>query len=643
MQLLEFAIYATTGEKRVLQFSKGRLNVITGESQTGKSALLEAIKYCLGSEHFRVPQGVVRDNVSWYGLRVIFGEGDEAFLARPTPEPGRTTTSAMMLVVGRQALVADFEELQPNTNADAVQDFLTGQIGIQENIDIPGEGSTRPALEANVSHALFFCFQRQDEIANRYLLFHRQQEQFIPAHIQAVMPYLLGAVGQDFIAAQSELGRLKRELQLQRRVLDRARDRQERGRSEAFALATEAEHVGLIPEVPDDADADSLGGLLRAALDSRAGLDDLSLPAGRTFSELENRRRDLADEYRKMREESLLVESLLAESEAYEDEISSQSLRLRSIELLPTNPEGHQCPVCGNQADDSPTVAELEGSLQTLASNLEGVTRDAPRLRRSLATLTERATSLRDELADNKRALEGLADREREVEELRERINAQSYVRGRINHFLEEEERYESVGLSSQEASIHRMEERVRQLEQALDPETVRDNVRSILNVIGQDMSDWAARLRLEYSGSPVRIDLGRLNVVADTPEGTIPLDQMGSAANWVGYHLVAHLGLHKFFVTEDRPVPHFLVLDQPTQAFYPPDVLERDDLDELDDADRIAVNEMFKLMYDVCEELTPAFQIIALDHANLNQPWFQESISEEWRRGIKLVPVDWL
>jgi len=46
----------------------------------------------------------------------------------------------------------------------------------------------------------------------------------------------------------------------------------------------------------------------------------------------------------------------------------------------------------------------------------------------------------------------------------------------------------------------------------------------------------------------------------------------MGSAANWIGYHLIAHLGLHKHFVERDRPVPRFLILDQPTQAYFPPD-----------------------------------------------------------------------
>ena len=116
----------------------------------------------------------------------------------------------------------------------------------------------------------------------------------------------------------------------------------------------------------------------------------------------------------------------------------------------------------------------------------------------------------------------------------------------------------------------------------------------------------------------------------------------MGSASNWIGYHLVAHLGLHRWFTQQERPVPRFLMLDQPTQAFYPPDVVDIRS-EELEDDDRASVDAMFALMHEVVTELAPAFQIIVVDHANLPESWFQEAVVEEWRGGQKLVPTAWL
>ena len=160
-------------------------------------------------------------------------------------------------------------------------------------------------------------------------------------------------------------------------------------------------------------------------------------------------------------------------------------------------------------------------------------------------------------------------------------------------------------------------------------------------------MTAWAARLGLEHAGGRARIDAAQLTVVVDTASGPIPLERMGSASNWVGYHLVAHLGLHKWFAQHDRPVPRLLMLDQPTQAFYPPDVNPVNSTDvateELSDDDRESVAAMFALMRELVDELAPGLQIVVMDHANLPAPWFQDSVVEVWRGGNKLVPTEWL
>jgi hypothetical protein len=61
------------------------------------------------------------------------------------------------------------------------------------------------------------------------------------------------------------------------------------------------------------------------------------------------------------------------------------------------------------------------------------------------------------------------------------------------------------------------------------------------------------------------------LTVVADTLDGPVPLSRMGSGENWVGYHVLAHLTLHKWFRQKNRRVPGFVIFDHPSQAHYPP------------------------------------------------------------------------
>ena len=129
---------------------------------------------------------------------------------------------------------------------------------------------------------------------------------------------------------------------------------------------------------------------------------------------------------------------------------------------------------------------------------------------------------------------------------------------------------------------------------------------------------------------------------MTDTDQGAAPLFRVGSAENWVGYHLAAHLALHRYFTRHDRPVPRFLMLDQPTQAYYPSDVEQDEGLPAGED-DRAAVRRMFELMRDVAAELAPDFQIIVCDHANLPEDWFQDAVSHNWRDGEKLIPQEWI
>ena len=149
----------------------------------------------------------------------------------------------------------------------------------------------------------------------------------------------------------------------------------------------------------------------------------------------------------------------------------------------------------------------------------------------------------------------------------------------------------------------------------------------------------------MEYSDNPVRLDLKKLTVVVDTEDGVLPLTRIGSAQNWLGYHLTALLALHKHFCQQSRPVPHFLFLDQPSQVYYPPDqnVSVDDSLERLSDTDRQALRRIFKLIFDTVEVLNPNFQVIVTEHADLkDDDRFQSSIVEIWRQGAALIPQEW-
>ena len=117
----------------------------------------------------------------------------------------------------------------------------------------------------------------------------------------------------------------------------------------------------------------------------------------------------------------------------------------------------------------------------------------------------------------------------------------------------------------------------------------------------------------------------------------------MGSGENWVGYHVAAHLSLHRLFRRRGRPVPGFLMLDQPSQAHYPPQRDQEGKIDgRLEDADQAAVHRLFALLHRYSSEL-PNMQVIVADHVELLDDWFRDAIVQRWRDGNALVPASWL
>lgn len=172
-----------------------------------------------------------------------------------------------------------------------------------------------------------------------------------------------------------------------------------------------------------------------------------------------------------------------------------------------------------------------------------------------------------------------------------------------------------------------------------IDERTVALNYESILAIL-RHIAEQAADPNSTVVADGEDILAG---LVADTLDGPVPLSRMGSGENWVGYHVLAHLALHKWFRQKNRPVPGFLIFDQPSQAHYPPDRDAEGSIDVLPDEDQRAVLQLFKVIALAAAELAPDLQIIVSDHADLNPEWFASAVVERWRGGKKLVPESWL
>lgn len=245
MQIRELVLYGYNGEVRHLPFALGQVNIITGRSKSGKSVVGDIIDYCLGGDSCNIADGVVRDNVAWYGLLLQF-EHERVFVARKNPDKGQQTTGVCYIDIGEKIEAPDNCDFSSNTNVSGIEESLTRRIEISENLNTPPEGQSRLPLAANIRHALYYCFQGQDEIAAKNFLFHHQSDDFITQAIKDTIPYFLGAISEEALALENERSILKRKLTLEKRKLEENRFLMGGGSERAISLIGEARQAGLI-------------------------------------------------------------------------------------------------------------------------------------------------------------------------------------------------------------------------------------------------------------------------------------------------------------------------------------------------------------------------------------------------------------
>jgi len=645
MKISSIHIYSHDGQRRDLQFKADGLNVITGRSSTGKSALSEIIEYCMGRSTFNVPEGVIRDKVAWFAVIYQFAN-EQVLVAKPTPTAGGVSCSTAMLRRGSQLQVPSFEELAVNTDDDTIVELLSRLLGIPENrTDVALEHS-RNSFDANVKHTFYYLFQKQGLIANKDQLFYRQNEQFQPQAIRDTLPILLGVSSHNRYELESKLRTAQRELRINTKQLEQARDAVDTSHEKAIGLYSEAKAVGVSGKADENPGTDGIIEALRAALLWKP--ETVPDDDGSRISQLEEELSQLRKERRDAQARIDSAQQFAKRAGGYESEAAEQLDRLASIKALPKNPETGewQWPFTErNLALESPVASVLLNELVSLDKELRIATGQRPKLEAYLTELGGKAGEIAGAIRQKEAELTAAISANEVIAQMGTRNNAAARVVGRISLFLETLLPNEDV--AKLDAEHRRLKLKVDQLEKQIGADDSNERLASILNNISAQMTRYIQKFDAEFSDFPARLDLAQLTIIFDRPERPVPMSRTGGGENHLAYHLSALLALHLFAARGNRPIPRFLLIDQPTQVYFPSEQIYKDADGSVQktesDADLNAVRRLFELLLKFTKEDVPGFQLIVTEHANLRDQWFQEALVEQpWTKPPALVPEDW-
>jgi hypothetical protein len=196
---------------------------------------------------------------------------------------------------------------------------------------------------------------------------------------------------------------------------------------------------------------------------------------------------------------------------------------------------------------------------------------------------------------------------------------------------------------------VAELKRRLDELRTAAADSSARQRQEAALRRITGTMARLLPELDAERPNDPAELHIEDLTIRVIGSSGRPDfLWEIGSGANWLSYHVASMLALHDLFLSQKgNPVPSFLVLDQPSQVYFPRKLAGKDDNDDprLADEDVAAVRKVFHVLgTTVAASGANGLQVLVLDHAG-SEVWGSAPgvhLVDEWR-GSALVPQDWL
>ncbi|MBY2952044.1 DUF3732 domain-containing protein [Rhizobium leguminosarum] len=634
------------GEPRVVDFKPGIVNVISGASKTGKSAVVPIIDYCLGSDKCTIPVGVIRENCSWFGVLVDTIEGQKLLARR---EPGDQQSTGDMVFLEGAVVDVPAEIAEKTTNVDTVKralNRLSGLTDLEFEPNAEGGYKSRPSFR----DLMAFSFQPQNIVANPDVMFFKADTTEHREKLKTIFPYVLGAVTATVLQARFELDRLQRSLRRKETELKTIESANNAWKAEALGWLRQAIELGILTadtqlpkEWPDIVDL-----LRRIALSNgrsaRPNLPGIDVTLVR-LADLRTEETEIAGQLSEHRQRLNELRRLVESSEAYGDAMRIQRDRigladwLRGLSAEVTDPivslgEGGREKVlalCDN-------LDGLEIRLRTHPTLSNTLDKEIFRLRAAAETTLEQLNAIRAEISDLEK------DSEKSQAEASRFDQIERFL-GRLQQALHLYDRADQSADLRQE--IEGLRTQISLLQQTVSEADIRRKLGNALDRVANFANRMVPRLDAEWPDAPLRLIIEDLTVKVLRGTREDYLWEIGSGANWLAYHVALMLALQRFFLGEPHhAVPSMLVFDQPSQVYFPKRAAEESiELVPWRDQDVAAVRKVFSLLGSEAVSSQGRLQVIVLDHADEDVWGDIEGVEliEEWRDGRALVPTDWL
>ena len=637
---------------RSIQFVPDKINIITGASRTGKSAIIPIIDYCLGANKCTIPVDTIRNTCLWFGLLITLDD-EQMLLCRR--EPGKqASTNEMYFVRGREIIIPE-SITGPNTNRDAVCNILN-ELFSMSFVELDSTSAffnQRPSFRDFMA----FLFQPQNIIANADVLFYKADTTEHRQKLINLFPYALGAVTPSVLAARQELDQLRRQRERVLKSITAIKDVSEIWRQEVSGWLAQSKEIGLISGIPDENTSfEEQVQVLEEIITKTEQDSDITPSNIKDYSEslvdLRKQEQTASSELFELQKRLNEMKQLESSMGDYENSLNIQVNRLEISKWLKSlQSSDGTCPFCHS------IHSVVTDKLNVLCSAIENLENSANSMSVVPAAFQREMLAVTSEIAQVSERLHGIRNRINLESLSLEQTSERKYTLSEISRFLGRMEAsiqtYKRIGEDSElQKQLENIDKRIAELSLIVDEDDISRKQRSAIAFVNQKIGEIIKSLDSEYPNDPVSFQTKDLTLkVHSVGNRDNYLWEIGSASNWLAYHIATSLAFQWFFQSRAVvSVPNFMVFDQPSQVYFPQKARRRTENDteelELDDEDKIAVKKVFSTISDFLTHVDQQVQVIVTEHADEDIWGDIESVHlvARWRdNGEKLVPMKWI
>lgn len=623
-----------SGKKHIIEFYDG-VNVITGRSSTGKSAIIEIFDYCFGKEDNTIPHGVITENAELYFCVMSVNDGYLVLARKATPKTAFLRYESSMPSI--EGLTRDYFSNDYFLTLDDFRNSLNGYFNLKvldTDEDLEARSFRRynaKAPCASVRHFVSFMLQHQNMIANKHALFYRFDEKEKRDQTIDQFKIFLGFVDQEYYLKKQELAdaeRALKKLRLKKEILDQNFSNV---KSLLIELLNQYAYItgkNLIADNIDQIISNPANCLEMIKAQAVVAEDNTEI---------------FAEQYEKLKKEYDEIDSKIQQKNLelgrIQENINNANKYKDSLNGISSCDSAYvtasECPFCKNQ---NKGISKEVNKLQSAIEWLNGELRKTPVLAKSFLVkqkaLKQERDVLKKDLSRCQKLITDMENVQKQARERRSRYEQAVNVKERIVATIQEKLIGNEPELLEE---IDKYEDSIKRINKFLsDNYNIENKMKSAEIAINKNMNAIGGKLDFEQTYKPVNLNfsLDTFDLHFNVKGKPVYLRSVGSGANWLACHISLFTGLIKYFCQQGASclIPPILFLDQPSQVYFPTStdiatefdakkLKEAEGKEEQVDSDLKSVTNLYQQLVVFCKdtfkETSIMPQIIVTDHAD--------------------------